>query len=69
MTGLQGRRHQANATRVVVFPERKCPMCGRALHVVVGTEELPTDPLFCVIHGQVGVRREPIINPGRFGAV
>jgi hypothetical protein len=44
-------------------------MCGRALHVVVGTVELPTDRLFCVIHGQVGIRREPLINPGRFDAV
>jgi hypothetical protein len=33
-------------------------MCGRALDVVVGTVELPTDRLFCVIHGQVGLRRE-----------
>ena len=59
MTGLQGRR-QGHAMQVVLFPERKCPMCGRALHVVVGTVELPTDRLFCVIHGQVGVRQETL---------
>jgi hypothetical protein len=35
-------------------------MCGRALQMGVGTVELPTDPLFCVIHGQVGVRQETL---------
>jgi hypothetical protein len=35
-------------------------MCGRTLDVVVGTVELPTDRLFCVIHGQVGLRRETL---------
>jgi hypothetical protein len=35
-------------------------MCGRALQMVVGMVELPTNPLLCVIHGQVGVRRETL---------
>jgi hypothetical protein len=37
--------------------------------MVVGTVELPADPLFCVIHGQVGLRRETlqltVAGPGR----
>lgn len=68
MTGPHERR-QGHATRVVPFPERKCPRCGRPLDLVVGMVELPTDPLFCVIDGQVGLRRETrqltAAGPGR----
>jgi hypothetical protein len=68
MTGPHERR-RGHPTRVVPHPARKCPLCGRALGMVVGTVELPADPLFCVIHGQVGLRRETlqltVAGPGR----
>jgi hypothetical protein len=50
-----GRR---GALRVEAFPDRECSLCDRPLEIVMGDYARPGDRLFCVIHGQVGLRGE-----------